>query len=350
MLNFLLREAKIPCKQVLGKIRASARELGDTPSSSGTYYMVFVEGNWHFVHPHWGSCYVRSVTTRDEWRLVEGVSGQKSGLSSVVSPNLLAFEREDFWFFVDPEVMAHFFLSLNNEHQLLARPIDLPEYQAMARLYQPFFQKQFTSISPSQCKLDDVHETITFEIGLPDQIKMVFDYGIYKRALDPEWKLSTDFRRMVTMERTGKKLKATFNMPHIGVYKFELNAHDSFDEDSRLTLCEYFIDNKTPNFACRPNPPNSLNEWGAGHKAQQVGLEPEQEGGQIEAKEGQAVVKFRLKVTDKKNLKFNYKLEDDKGKTEDLKDFVRHSNQEDKSNVIIRTPHHGKYVLKVCKI
>ena len=160
------REAGIPHKQITGYIRASAKELGEAPLSRGIYFMVYVDENWRFVHPHWGSCYVKNIRTKSDWELVEGIDGYKGGLASTVRPDILGFDREDFWFFVDPEVMAYFFLSEQAENQLLPRPIDQEEYRQMARLYQPFFLAGCKSISPAKCRLD-AEESVIIEIGLP---------------------------------------------------------------------------------------------------------------------------------------------------------------------------------------
>ena len=343
--DFFFREAGIPHIMVKGHIKASAKELGDAPSSQGSYYMVFVNGNWRFIHPHWGSCYVRSIRSQSDWQLVEGVAGNKSGLASIVSPDILAFDREDFWFFIDPEVMAHFFLSNQAEHQLLARPIKQEEYRQMARLYSPFFLGELKSINPAKCHLD-VEESVVIEIGLSDDDNMHYDYGIFKRAIDPDWKHTKEFRRLVFMERLGDKLRIRFDMPHIGVFKFEVSARKHLSAPSGQTLCEYLIDNKMPNFSCRPNPKNELNEWGVGPNTKQLGLEPETEGGAIEAHQGKAVVVFRQTKTEDPAL-FSYRLEDERGRSEELKDYIRNAKYVDKSSVIIKTPHPGKYVLKV---
>jgi len=48
-------EAKIPCHTVEGFVKGAGYRLGEKVKVTNEYCVVYVDGAWRFVDPHWGS-------------------------------------------------------------------------------------------------------------------------------------------------------------------------------------------------------------------------------------------------------------------------------------------------------
>lgn len=71
LLSHVFRKAGVPCILVRGKGKGSSYEVGDQHiSGRNTWAVVFLEGSWRYVFPHWAFIGLNAFST-GHWTLVE---------------------------------------------------------------------------------------------------------------------------------------------------------------------------------------------------------------------------------------------------------------------------------------
>ena len=107
---------------VKGYVKGSGYRIGEPVTSTNEYCIVYVDGSWRFVDPHWGSQYVISdVDNNNDWEIIsdEATSGGKAKNDETGGQQTeLGSHCDDFYFLTDPVAMVYTHLTIDPDMQV----------------------------------------------------------------------------------------------------------------------------------------------------------------------------------------------------------------------------------------
>lgn len=322
-------------------VKAISYTVGDEVINRyNTNCIVYVDKAWRIIDQHWGSQGVITRTNAD-WEYIAGKKTHRSDDLQVV------YHCDDFYFLTDPEVHVYKHWVSDPSRQLLARPVTQTEFLEMAYLTAKFHDLGLTSIDPPRCRIIAESGQAVIKIGLTQGKKYAFDYTLYKSkyVTDCNEVDGVPLDRYVLLERKGDCIQVTVNLRKYGKHKLDLHGgwEDGFQPQ---TICEYLIDCRRPNTVCTPNPDSEIRVWGFNFTAGGHGVvQEENTGGVVTAERGTAVIRFRR--TTRKTMMFWHKVWNDRVKSEDMRNNIRHYVTDDDVTVLVDLPQFGQYFYKI---
>lgn len=347
--------AKIPCKVIKGRVKGIGCWPGKRRTGTNDYCVVFVEGSWRFIDPHWASicCQPQSIQPGapppPKFDSVLRL-GNRRDATEESDINGCGYVSDDFYFLTDPEVFIYTHMSCDPSHQLLSRPVSEEEFWEMAYLREAFFQLEMTSISHPKCIVEaDKDGKVVLEFGL-SRSSCHFVYELSKSSVDPSFNAidGASLNRFVTMENTGTRLTIVIRFPAIGRYKLQLYGRDVRQGESAsfMAVCEYAIVCRIPDFEVEPNPVNLRSEWGPGAHMRTLGLKPvEPLGGTLMVENGEARV--RLRMMKSKGLTLRGIVKSDR---EILTDVVCSFRTEHEFVFLLKLSHSGTFLFQIFSV
>ncbi|PVD22292.1 hypothetical protein C0Q70_18101 [Pomacea canaliculata] len=331
----LCRKAGVPCILVRGKGKGSSYEVGDQHiSGRNTWAVVFLEGSWRFVFPHWAFIGLNAFST-GHWTLVED-SGKPARDRPSASDGVLEAYVDEFWFLTNPDVMNCICHPDHAEYQLLTSPWTEKQFFSL-----PFYQKEYFSsgwklLSPDSCVVEAKDGKCCISFQSPTGGDSRLDYRLYFDEKPPERKFPDEIQteHYVNRLKQGERLMSLLvKLPLPGAYQLEvIGIHDN----QRCHLVNFRLTCQSVPLDTRPFPSNPDIGYGYDDTARSAGLsDPSHTDGLVVVSSGQAIdFSFKAQPT----LDVRPKLVHRDRSREDLRDHVSLSRTEDKATVTARLP------------
>ncbi|ELU13290.1 hypothetical protein CAPTEDRAFT_217920 [Capitella teleta] len=390
LLAHMCSTAGIPVEMITGSVKCPEHRIGSKPISGYKWIGVCINGSWRLVDQDAATGYVIKSTEYRNIDFTENLpdhitnteslylSPRKKPAEQILSlrtprsngspkPNgyvaptqtprpagiaslkdvVLTQQRNDFFFFPDPEQFIYDHCAEDPKWQLLARWVTKEEFVEMASLDEDFFE--FGLIDTSEPRGFVKAEKGHWQLKLTSHPKSHFrlNHHLTKLKGAKKQRNNDDLNGFVYTENLadGKLLRACFT--DVGFYLLSLFATDTHgtEDQEPVRVARYLIECDTPVFGAEPNPINPRGEFGPGVEMIEADLEPlTHTTGSVQAQLGMAVIRLRCNG---RPYEFTHFLESREFKKAQLSALSRHYHIGKEVIFVMKLPKSGKYLFRI---
>uniref|UniRef100_A0A0K0EKG5 LIM zinc-binding domain-containing protein n=1 Tax=Strongyloides stercoralis TaxID=6248 RepID=A0A0K0EKG5_STRER len=169
--------AGLHCVVIRGYSKSAGYQPGykfDDSRFRNTWNAVYLDGSWRFVQCNWGARHL--VNAKD--------SSNNNNNNNPPSPkdSTLRYEYDDHYFMTDPEEFIYEFFPLDEEWQLLRKPITLQQFENLPFVRSLFFKYGLKFVDPNIPAIinsdDSGAATISLNIKHSDSKFLIFHYNL----------------------------------------------------------------------------------------------------------------------------------------------------------------------------
>lgn len=378
------RNANIRVEMVRGAIKSPEHRIGSTPVSGYKWCAMYIDDSWRLIDQDAATGYVIKASDlkntdfpdtlpdhlqdhdslflsprrkpNDQLTLAKTPRTNASPAPKVTSSTprnagiaslkdvVLTQERNDFFFFPDPEQFIYDHCAEDPEWQLLARWVTLQEFTEMASLDEDFFENGLLDTSEPRgiARAQDGQ----WQLALTTHPKSHFRLSHHLIKIKGD-KTKEDLNAYVYTENAegGKIVRIHFK--EVGIYLLSLYATDTQSQSHMepVRVARYIIECDKPAFGVQPNPDNPRGEYGPGAEMVAAGIEPlTHKTGTVFAQLGIAVIRFKCNC---EPYEFTHFLESNEIRKSQLSALSRHYHIAPEVVFVAKLPKAGKYLFRI---
>ncbi|KAH8301446.1 hypothetical protein KR059_003368 [Drosophila kikkawai] len=303
---------------------------------------VYVAGAWRFVQCNWGARH-----------LVNAKEAPKQGRGKNDS---LRYEYDDHYFLTDPREFIYEFYPLQEEWQLLKRPITLREFENLPFVRSLFFRYglHFADEGYGAVVFTDDTGAATVRIAMPTDMQscLIFHYNL--KFYDSDEELSYDgvsLKRFVMQSVIGNIVAFRVHAPCSGAFLLDIFANAVTPQEYLTgepmkfkSVCKFKICCEELQTVMVPLPDCASGEWGPTKATRLFGLIPITHQDPLIFAGRSLDLQFRMSrpLTDFMATLHKNGIEEKK-----LAKYVTHSTLDDIVTFIINFPEEGQYGLDI---
>lgn len=274
----------------------------------------------------------------------------------------IRYQYDEHYFLTDPDEFIQEFWAKEPQWQLLERPINLDEFEAMPFVRSVFFHYGLEFIDPLRAVLyTDAKGGTQVKISVPEDLAddLVFHYQL--RFSDRERRNDLEYggakiERFVFYTQTEGCALFSVHVPTVGAYFLEIfaskiNESNKIGDDPNTTMmpfrlkcaCKFKIICEELAGKMHPLPNCASGEWGSAKGRRHFGLVPLTHAGGIINVDNEVEVRFQLP----RPLHFLCKLRHNSMDDHALEKFVAHSVHDGTMTIKVSPPQIGQYGLDI---
>ncbi|KAL4227492.1 hypothetical protein ACF0H5_012936 [Mactra antiquata] len=344
------RKAGIPCVIIHGLAKGAAHEVGSkiTPKKhKNSWNAVYVEDDWHFVHPLWARHTVNGYST-GRWSVVENNAYHTGDLEW---NDASTRKSSDFYFLTDPDKFINKCFAEDSNWQLLHHSISLNEFENIPFLQPAFHDLKLTLLDSPSCVLHTENGKVTVKISFPAERSKRYSFGyklFARRESESEGEYDViDLRRHILHYVYENTAVFEVRFPVIGVFKLELHCEDSKRPLASTWICDFKITCQEFMPECEPLPIVPKIGWGFGSAMEETELEPLTHKHPVVSLDEDTTTYIRFALPRDRSVELETELSTNNQLLDELKDHVVICFNEDHVTLQVSPPHEGEYALQI---
>ncbi|CAO1303739.1 unnamed protein product [Diamesa serratosioi] len=302
---------------------------------------VYVAGAWRFVQCNWGARHL--------------VNAKEAPKTSKGKNDSLRYEYDDHYFLTDPREFIYEFFPLQEEWQLLKRPISLREFENLPFVRSLFFRYglHFADEGYGAVVYTDDTGAATVRIAMPSDMQscLIFHYNLKFYDSDEDSFDAVSLKRFVMQSVIGNIVAFRVHAPCSGAFLLDIFANAVTPQEYLTgepmkfkSVCKFKICCEELQTVMVPLPDCASGEWGPTKATRLFGLIPitHQEPLIFAGRVLETQFRMSRPLTDFMATLHKNGIEEKK-----LSKFVQHSVLDDTVTFTINFPEEGQYGLDI---
>ncbi|XP_070490202.1 hillarin [Chironomus tepperi] len=302
---------------------------------------VYVAGAWRFVQCNWGARHL--------------VNAKEAPKTSKGKNDSLRYEYDDHYFLTDPREFIYEFFPLQEEWQLLKRPISLREFENLPFVRSLFFRYglHFADEGYGAVVYTDDTGAATVRIAMPNDMQscLIFHYNLKFYDSDEDSFDAVSLKRFVMQSVIGNIVAFRVHAPCSGAFLLDIFANAVTPQEYLTgepmkfkSVCKFKICCEELQTVMVPLPDCASGEWGPTKATRLFGLIPITHQEPLIFASRVLEIQFRMSraLTDFMATLHKNGIEEKK-----LSKFVQHAVIDDTVTFTINFPEEGQYGLDI---
>lgn len=317
-------------------------------NSKNSWNAVYLEHDWHFVHPQWAARSVGGYRT-GRWALVE-CDGFHTGEEAIPTFPMTS-KSNDFYFLTDPDKFITKCFPDEPCWQLLQKPLSKGEFEELPFLQPSFYDLKLSVDGTSACVLQTNNGTAEVKIGAPPELVKRYRFG-YKLHVRRDRECEGEYDVMLLERYILHYINediAVFEIrvPTTGVFKLEIYCKDPKRIIASDLVCDYKIVCSDIMPEVEPLPIVPYIGWGPGECLKIAGMECLTHNNARVNLDGDTVTHIRFALPNNKAIKIEADLVTNNQSAEALRNHVSTELDDEHATVKVAPPCEGEYALQV---